>query len=162
MKQLFDPTACCMVDESTVLKLTCSGGYQPCLSPRTGQWFAIQTWLNQPCLLEAVDDDFRPFVNEIIKRYELTEELCARIEMMRAEGETPTERQVIGEGSMTDHLDRSLVFNTVCARGYARDEVIHAYNTLSQLERLTESTLGAQRVSVGDDLTIEAEEPSGD
>lgn len=159
MNYIFDPTSNARLHERDVLKLTATGGYQPCLSPKTGEWFALQTWTGDTCTLDEVADDWRENVTDVIARHELAESLCARIEMMRACDEAPTIQQV-DESTGHDYLSRTAAFAVARARGYTNQEVVHAFATLDRLDELAESTLGVEHhidVSAAvDDLTVEA------
>lgn len=160
MNQLYDPTANCKVDESTVLKLNPTGGYQPCLSPKSGKWFAIQTWINTPCTLEQVAEHHRDNVQAVIDRYELIEEVSARVEMMRAEGEAPTIAVEESKDGL-DHLSRIMLVSACRSRGYTMEEIKHALATRERLQELADATLGAQRVTLSDNVTVEAHEEEG-
>lgn len=160
MSQIHDPTANCMVPVNAVLQLPESGGpYTAMLSPKTGQWFVQRTWTGATMTMDEVADDQRDTVMNAIVRYELVEELCARVEMMRALEEPTTITE-----SESRHTERTRVaaFTVAVARGYAHAEVAHAYATLDRLTELAEATLGARhletdRAGVTDSITVTAE-----
>ena len=100
-----------------------------------------------------------------IVRYELTEELCARVEMMRALEEEPTIVEVDVERH--DVRTRTTAFTVCATRGYTSAEVTHAYATLERLTELAEATLGARhlqpdRAGVSDSLTVTAADSEAD
>lgn len=162
MSQIYDPTANAMVPANSVLRLEdAHTAYVPMLSSKTGQWFALRLWTGKTMKMDEVDAEQRDDLMNAIVRYELTEELCARVEMMRALEEQPTITEA--KSSHTERT-RTSAFAVAAARGYTPAEVSHAYATLDRLAELAEATLGARHLAtdhagVTDSITVTPEDP---
>lgn len=150
---IYDPTSHAKLPESEFLKLQPTGGYTPIQSPRTGQWFAIQDFNGHAIHLDVVADDHRDAVMETILRHELTEEIVARCEQVRAAG-TTVRRVSVTEGRH-ESLTRAAVFSQVRSRGYSQDEVSFAYETLGETEKLATDDVGSETLKVGDGASVE-------
>ena len=149
---IYDPTSNAKLPESEFLMLQPAGGYTPVQSPRTGAWFALQSFNGHAIKLDLVADDHKHAVMETILRHELTEEIVARCEQIRANGETV--RRVTVSESRHEHVTRAAVFSQARSRGYSADEVHFAYETLDESTKLADADLGATTLKVGDDAAI--------
>lgn len=132
--RFFDPTVNAFAPSTDFLVLRNPvAGYHLALSPRSGKWFALSVRTFESELIETLE--VREVLEDAITRYELREEIRARIEMMHIESEAPSlkEQKPTHDAEILEAVTRDL-----CMSGYGLPEIEHAYATRHRLEELRE------------------------